>query len=260
MALRLSKRQSLIAAAVAVVVIAAGAIAAVASSGGDSTSDSAASSSPPSSAPAPTPTKTKTSTPPEAAPVNPLTGVGAPPKGPVIAVKIDDTGNGRPPVGLNQADIVYIEQVEGGLTRMAAIFGTHKPVVEPVRSVRASDSELLRQYGPIILVASGGGGQSLPTLDGSGMVGVIHDRNGPGFSLDDSRSMPYNLVSDLAQVAATVKGGGSKDVGFRWASSDPRAAAGPVATTINTVVGSTPVGFQWRVNLKRRTCLSSSAR
>ena len=46
----------------------------------------------------------------EAAPVNPFTGIGPVPKTPTIAVKIDDTAPGRPQLGIDKADIVYIEQ------------------------------------------------------------------------------------------------------------------------------------------------------
>jgi len=42
--------------------------------------------------------------------------------GSVLAVKIDDTNEAHPQIGLEDADVVYIEQVEGGLTRLAAIF------------------------------------------------------------------------------------------------------------------------------------------
>ena len=47
--------------------------------------------------------------------------------GPVLAVKIDDTRQAHPQIGLEDADIVYIEQVEGGLTRLAAIFSSKIP-------------------------------------------------------------------------------------------------------------------------------------
>ena len=51
-----------------------------------------------------TPPATSTTTTTASAPaVNPLTGVGAPPSGPVIAVKVDDTANGRPSRGIDQA-------------------------------------------------------------------------------------------------------------------------------------------------------------
>src|SRR5436305_507445 len=54
--------------------------------------------------------------------VNPLTGEAGVPGGPVVGVKVDNTRVGRPQWGLNQADVVYVEQVEGGLTRLIAIY------------------------------------------------------------------------------------------------------------------------------------------
>src|SRR5215467_7104506 len=58
--------------------------------------------------------------------INPLTG-GAPSTNSVVAAKIDDTAAGRPQRGIDKADIVYIEQVEGGLTRLLAVFNTTLP-------------------------------------------------------------------------------------------------------------------------------------
>ncbi len=177
--------------------------------------------------------------------LNPLTGVGPAPTGPILAVKVDDTASGRPSRGIDQADVLYIEQAEGGLTRMVAVFGTHRPVVEAVRSVRASDAELLSQYGPIALVASGGGGDSLSTLDRSIVKGVINDRGGPGFSRDGGRPAPYNLQTNLAQVAAAIHTGGSKPIGFTFAKDFPGLSGAPSGAAVNTVVGSTPVSFRW---------------
>lgn len=176
---------------------------------------------------------------------NPLTGVGAPPSGPVIAVKVDDTAAGRPSLGLEKADVIYIEEVEGGLTRMVAVFASAKPNVRAVRSIRASDPELLGQYGRIIVVASGGGGSALPTLDRSSLRSSIHDRGGVGFSRDRSRPAPYNVVTNLAKVSAAIKGDGVRNVGFTWAVADPRLAAAKAAPTVNTRVGSTAVSFVW---------------
>ncbi|HXR67635.1 MAG TPA: DUF3048 domain-containing protein, partial [Dermatophilaceae bacterium] len=73
---------------------------------------------------------------PAVADINPLTGIEGLPTGPVIAVKIDDTALGRPSLGLEKADVVYIEEVEGGLTRMVAMFASATPNVRAVRSVR----------------------------------------------------------------------------------------------------------------------------
>ncbi|MGX7679985.1 DUF3048 domain-containing protein [Jatrophihabitans sp. DSM 45814] len=249
---RPSKRTALIGGGV-VAVLAIGAVSAFTLTGNDSKAPvvaaPATSSVVATSSPAPTPKPKPKPKPPAA--VNYLTGVGAPSSSPVVAVKIDDTESGRPSVGLEQADIVYIEQAEGGLTRLLAVFGTHKPTVEPVRSTRASDPELLSQYGKITLVASGGGGQSLPTLDRSVVHGVINDRGGPGFSRDGSRPAPYNLASNLAQVAAAAKTAPAKNVGFTWGLVDPRLLRAPSGIAVNTVVGGTPVTFQWVPASKR---------
>lgn len=182
---------------------------------------------------------------------NPLTGLGVTPNGPVIAVKLDDTAAGRPSMGLEQADVIYIGEVEGGLTRMVAVFASGKPKVRAVRSIRASDPELLGQYGRIIVVASGGARRTLQVLDRSNLQSVIHDRGQVGFSRDRSRPTPYNVVSDLAKVSAAVKAVGVRNVGFAWASKDSRLAAAEPATTVSTRVGSTPVGFIWDTKLAR---------
>lgn len=194
------------------------------------------------SRPAPTPT---------VAPTNPLTGLGAPPRGPVIAVKLDDTAAGRPSLGLEKAAVIYIEEVEGGLSRMVAVFAGARPRVRAVRSIRSSDPELLGQYGRIIVVASGGGQQALRVLDGSSLHGVLNDRGQVGFSRDHSRPGPYNVVSDLARVAATVKAEGVRDVGFTWGARDPRLARAKRAAFVRTRVGSTPVTFAWDAKLAR---------
>ena len=45
----------------------------------------------------------------------------------IIVVKIDDTNQARPQTGIEDADVVYIEQVEGGTTRIAALYSSKYP-------------------------------------------------------------------------------------------------------------------------------------
>ena len=182
---------------------------------------------------------------------NPLTGVSPRPAGPVVAVKLDDTGAGRPSLGLEKADVIYIEEAEGGESRMVAVFASAKPVVRAVRSIRSSDPELLGQYGRIIVVASGGGGSSLPTLDASGLHAAINDRGQVGFTRDRSRPAPYNLVSDLAKVSGAIKADGVRNVGFTWAANDPALAGAKPAASVSTRVGSTSVSFAWDAKAAR---------
>jgi Protein of unknown function (DUF3048) N-terminal domain/Protein of unknown function (DUF3048) C-terminal domain len=183
--------------------------------------------------------------------INPLTGVGAAPSGPVVAVKLDDTAAGRPSLGLDKADVTYIEEVEGGLSRMVAVFASAKPSVRAVRSIRSSDMELLGQYGRIIVVASGGKRTSLEDLDRSSLHSSINDRGQVGFSRDPSQPAPYNVVADLTAVSVAIKAGGVRNVGFTWAAGDARLAGAKAATTVSTRVGSTPVRFVWDAGLAR---------
>lgn len=86
----------------------------------------------------------------EATPVLPLLGTpGEPPDRAALGVKIDNTDSGRPPIGVRQADIVVEEVVEGGITRLLAVFHSQDPAeVGPVRSARSTDLTVLAEMLP----------------------------------------------------------------------------------------------------------------
>jgi hypothetical protein len=179
---------------------------------------------------------------------NPLTGRRGVPTGPVIAVKIDNTARARPQVGLESADVVYVEQVEGGQTRLVALFASRRPRrVEPVRSVRNSDPELLAGYGRLALAFSGGAGGPLATLHRSGLVDASPARAGFAYHRDGGRLAPYNLVVDLRRLASALPGATARvrDVGFRWNSVDRRLARARKVIRLTASVGTTALAFRW---------------
>jgi hypothetical protein len=198
--------------------IAAGALLASAACTGSSHPAATPTPTPTPTTPSPTPTPTKKPAPPPPA-KNPFTGIGRVPKRPTIAVKIDDTASGRPQVGIDKADIVYIEAVEGGLTRLAAVFGTYKPKkVGYVRSTRPSDPDLLLQFGKITEAYSGGAHDSLPRVRRSGITSWSMDSGRPFY-----RRRPHagdhgyvNVVLNLAPVAARVKTPRPKNIGWTF--------------------------------------------
>jgi Protein of unknown function (DUF3048) N-terminal domain/Protein of unknown function (DUF3048) C-terminal domain len=252
---RLSGGQKALVAAIAVVVAGTGTFTGLALTSGSSKAEPIAAAPPPTTTtpaattthPTPTPKPKPKPKPKPAPPVNPLTGIGRPLPGPVIAVKIDDVAAARPQVGIDKADIVYIEQVEAGLTRLIAVYDTNKLVVGPVRSVRASDVELLDQYGRIALAAAGGAGDSLTTLAASPLKGVL---GGPWFFRDDSRYMPHNLMLNLAQMSG-IGSAAAKSIGWTWAASLAGISGGKPGGSLHTIVGGTAVAFQWNASLKR---------
>lgn len=126
---------------------------------------------------------------------NSLTGLPGK-DGPVLVVKIDDTSLAHPQVGLKSADVVYVEQVEGGLTRLAAVFSSNIPeIIGPVRSARISDLELFSQYGKIAFAFSGAQRKFLPAIASANLVDVGAMRFGPSFYANDSnRIAPYAMM------------------------------------------------------------------
>lgn len=116
--------------------------------------------------------------------------------GPVLVVKIDDTTQAHPQIGLEDADVVYIEQVEGGLTRLAAVFSSVIPQrVGPVRSARISDIDIVAQYGHIAFAYSGAQKKLLPVIAAANLqdLGAQHEGSSI-YTTDPNRIPPYAMV------------------------------------------------------------------
>ena len=185
---------------------------------------------------------------------NPLTGIGPVPKTPLIAVKIDDTAPGRPQVGIDKADIVYVEAVEGGLDRLNVLFGTNKPTVGYVRSTRPSDPELLKQYGGITEAFSGGQDVSRGILHKAGLhAWNLGGGNAYYYRVTRSESDYINVKLDLAQVAKHISTPRPRANGWTFS---PTLGGLPTSqgTDVQTVVtgsytSGTPVEFRWKASL-----------
>lgn len=145
--------------------------------------------------PAPTPTFT----------FNSLSGrIGS--DGKILAVKIDDTKQARPQIGLTEADVVYVEQVEGGVTRLAAIYSSRYPGnIGPIRSARISDMELLAQYGKVAFAFSGAQRRLRPVIDSANLFNLGAEREGIAvYSRDKTRRAPWNMILHPDQLFARV--------------------------------------------------------
>ena len=141
--------------------------------------------------------------------------------GQVLAVKIDDTNSAHPQIGLEDAEIVYIEQVEGGLTRLAAIFSTVIPQrVGPVRSARISDIDILSQFGRVAFAYSGAQRKLLPVIAAANLQDLGAQRQSPTiYTTDPNRNQPYAMVlrADLLMQKITdndLQVDSAKSVGF----------------------------------------------
>jgi len=132
-------------------------------------------------------------------PACPLTGTPAPngtiPARPALAIKVENAPEARPQSGLDHADIVFEEPVEGGLTRFIAVyqcFDANK--VGPVRSGRTEDPVVLRQFGS-------------PVIDENYLVAS------KAYTRDPSRPAPHNLYTT---TNALWKAGKKDAKGSAW--------------------------------------------
>jgi len=174
---------------------------ALAACGGSSKHTAAASTSP-------TPTLPATSTPRPPAPVCPLTGV--PPTKhenvhrATLVVKIDNVDQARPQTGLDHADVVFEETVEGGLTRLFTVFQCDTASsLGPIRSARTSDGDLLRLFNGAVFGFSGANRQVIPAVAAvSKAVLISYDSLSSYFHRDYSRPAPHNVYSSTQSILA----------------------------------------------------------
>ena len=152
--------------------------------------------------------------------------------GPILVVKIDDTAAAHPQAGLEDADVVYIEQVEGGLTRLAAVFSSKIPdVIGPVRSARISDIELLEQYGRVVFAYSGAQSKLLPVIAEANLENLGAQRQGQDiYANDPARLAPTAMMLQAKTLMSKVAAQGSaiaisKNVGWNFGDSPETGTA-----------------------------------
>ncbi|HEY4408815.1 MAG TPA: DUF3048 domain-containing protein [Acidimicrobiia bacterium] len=142
---------------------------------------------------------------------SPLTGIGV--GGyhtghPALVVKIDNVGDvpggARPQVGINEADVVFEEMVEGGFTRLAAVYHSlPADPVGPIRSARSTDIALLSMLNHPLFAYSGANRDFKELVRKSSMIDVSVD-NYPGkyYRAPAPRRSPHNLMSNTSQLDA----------------------------------------------------------
>src|SRR3954469_5369626 len=122
----------------------------------------------------------------------PLTGVVAPGPldRPALAVKIENSVDARPQTGLNAADVVWEEVVEGGITRFVAVYqSVVPPEIGPVRSVRPMDPAIAAPLHGL-MAFSGGQQQYVDALAAAGLQVLSQDNGSGGFYRSSDRSAP----------------------------------------------------------------------
>jgi len=167
----------------------------------------------------------------------------------VLIFKIDNVQQARPPTGLTKADIVYLLPVEGGLSRIVAVFSSHiPPVAGPVRSSREEDIQLLRQFGRPAFAFSGAQPRLLPVVEHARIVNLYAGIVG-GYFRGPDRIPPYNLYARTKMLLAEAKGASKAyDIGFRFGSAPP---GGKPAKVYNVSYQAAAFSIRWSASEHR---------
>lgn len=114
---------------------------------------------------------------------------------------VENHPDARPQAGLDQADLVYEIEAEGGITRFLAVFyHHHAPRVGPVRSARVYFVQIAKAYDAPYAHA-GGSNDALKLIRQIGIKDLDEIYNaGPFFWRIRERKMPHNLYTSTESL------------------------------------------------------------
>ena len=186
-------------------------------------------------------------------PVNPLLGTPmedpATASRPAMVVKIDNHPGARPQAGINQADIIFEENVEK-LTRYAAVFQSEgSDPVGPIRSGRFQDINLLGSLNKPLFVWSGGNSKVSSAIGKSDLVDLSYlkvNKDG-GFTRSDEYKAPHNLFAETTKLWTLAPAGSSApSTQFAYRTvSDANASTSKEALGLKVSMDGVKVQWDW---------------
>ncbi|MDP4586499.1 MAG: DUF3048 domain-containing protein, partial [Microbacteriaceae bacterium] len=123
---------------------------------------------------------------------------------PVLMAKIDNNPTARPQIGLNDADIVFEELVEGGFTRYVAVWHSVIPKeIGPIRSIRPMDPDIASPFRGIIAY-SGGQQRFVQMMVATRVKNVIHGQAGTEKYIyrSSKKISPHNVIVRATKLVA----------------------------------------------------------
>ncbi|MFR9726095.1 DUF3048 domain-containing protein [Streptomyces sp. MS19] len=176
---------------------------------------------------------------------SPFTGERGGDPGPVLAVKIDNAPGARPQTGLGSADLVWAEEVEGGMSRLVGVWsGTLPDRVGPVRSARESDLELLAQLGEPVFAYSGAHEAVAARIRRAGVVAAPPGAAPGAYERDGRRASPHNLYLRPDRLLAAVGDtADAADAGLGFGDAPERG--GERARTYEVAFPRARFAFRW---------------
>jgi hypothetical protein len=192
-------------------------------------------------------------------PTCPLSGLPLVPDAadrPAVAVKIENSPAAYPLSGLDKAEIVYEEEVEGGLTRFMAIYHcTDTKKAGPIRSARVVDPAIMT---PITRILGDAGGNDFvrQALDKAKIISI--DENAAGDAMRRIYRSGYSSEHTLYANIGRLRKIGAKEFKKRppddlFAFGDLDASAPEVRSVTMNFSGATTIAYEWSGSKWHRT-------
>src|ERR1039458_3343154 len=162
-----------------------------------------------------------------------------------LTIKIDNTPEAMPQYGIEDADVVYEEIVEGGITRLAAIFNSQLPTrVGPVRSVRRTDREIVF---PIrgIFAFSGGAEYAVRSIETAPVKLFDEFNSGAAMFRDSQRYPPHNLFANAALLMKMDKNPERPQSLFTYSSTKGKPSGAPVSSFVVGFANGFATSYAW---------------
>jgi hypothetical protein len=181
----------------------------------------------------------------------PVPGGGAVPQRAALAVKVTNYPTGRPQTGLQKADIVFEEPVEGGITRFVAVFQcAGATLVGPIRSARNIDIGILGQFGTPLLAHVGGINPVIANIDASPLVNVDVGAHGTVIQHPAGRVAPYDTYASTSALWAIDPSDRSVPSPLFTYSNAPPSGPGVSPVSSVAIPFSSSSTVVWRYNAK----------
>jgi hypothetical protein len=160
-------------------------------------------------------------------PTCPLTGEEAPSEKaasrPALAIKVENIDEARPQAGLLEADVIWEEEAEGGITRFIAVYQCQDAErVGPVRSARPVDPPILLQLRKPLFGYAGGVAKVEQEIAEAGVVDLNYIDAAEAYTRDPNRSAPHDLYTSTQALRREAGGRGqAPDDLFSFAEDAP---------------------------------------
>jgi hypothetical protein len=121
-----------------------------------------------------------------------------------IAVMIDNHYDARPSRGLSRANLVYESEVEGGITRLLAIYAVNEDISEigPIRSARPYFIDWAEEFSSVF-VHCGGSPEALVKIIKDNVNNINEFYNADTFWRDKKIKAPHNIFTSLSKLKAS---------------------------------------------------------